>query len=361
MKRNLIHMDGPLVTVTLALLVVGLGMIYSTTAADQPELFRRQAIACGIGLLGMVLTLSIDYHLLAKWSPLFYLLCLALLLVPRLFGQSVHATYGWIQLGSIRFQPAELSKMAAILLLAYSLANLERDRVGLRELILIGALLGLPTAAILLQADVGTATTFLPLLLIVGFVGGLERRALVVLILVFLMLLPVIWFGVFKDYHRERVTMMMSGHADPLRSGYQPRQSLIAIGSGGLTGKGWFTGSQSQLKFVPEQHTDFIVSALAEEGGFLAVAVFLSLYAALLLRILLAAASARDRLGRFLAVGVFAILFGQFVVNLGMVLDLTPVVGIPLPLISYGGSSLVSTLLSLGLVQNVRMRRFVNG
>jgi rod shape determining protein RodA len=155
--------------------------------------------------------------------------------------------------------------------------------------------------------------------------------------------------------------MMMSGHADPLRSGYQPRQSLIAIGSGGLTGKGWFTGSQSQLKFVPEQHTDFIVSALAEEGGFLAVAVFLSLYAALLLRILLAAASARDRLGRFLAVGVFAILFGQFVVNLGMVLDLTPVVGIPLPLISYGGSSLVSTLLSLGLVQNVRMRRFVNG
>jgi rod shape determining protein RodA len=289
------------------------------------------------------------------------MLCVALLLVPRFTGRAVHATYGWINLGTIRFQPAEFSKVAAILLLAYALSNLERERVGLRELVIIALLLGLPTAAILLQADLGTATTFLPLLLTVGYVGGLERRALVALILVFLLLVPVIWFGVFKDYHRERVTTILTGGADPLRSGYQTRQSLIAIGSGGFTGKGWFTGSQSQLKFVPAQHTDFIVSALAEEGGLLAILVFLALYAALLLRILRVAASARDRLGRFVAIGVFAILFGQFVVNFGMVLDLTPVVGIPLPLISYGGSSLVATLCSLGLVQNVRMRRFVNG
>ncbi|HEX9637627.1 MAG TPA: rod shape-determining protein RodA [Acidobacteriota bacterium] len=361
MKRHLVHMDGPLLVVTVALLVVGLGMIYSTTAADQPELFQRQLLSCAIGLLAMVLALSLDYHLLAKWSPLFYLVCLALLLVPRLSGHVVRATYGWIELGAIRLQPAEFSKIAAILLLAYALSNLERENVGLRELVIIALLLGLPTAAILLQADLGTAVTFIPLLLTVGYVGGLERRGQIALLLIFLLLVPVIWFGLFKDYHRERVSSIVTGHSDPLRSGYQTRQSLIAIGSGGLAGKGWFTGSQSQLKFVPEQHTDFIVSALAEEGGFVAILIFVALYAALLLRILRVAAAARDRLGRFLAIGVFAILLGQFVVNLGMVLDLTPVVGIPLPLISYGGSSLVATLASLGLVQNVQMRRFVNG
>jgi rod shape determining protein RodA len=361
MKRHLSHFDAPLLGVSVFLLLIGLGMILSTTAADQPEVFRRQALWAALGLSAMVMIAAVDYHLLAKWSPTIYALSLASLLVPRLLGRSIRATYGWIDLGTVRIQPAELAKLATILLVSHVLATLERDRMGLKELSFTGLLVGLPMAGILLQGDLGTAVTFVPIFLAIGLVAGLERKAMLALVLIFLLLVPVVWFGVFKDYHRERVISSLSRRADPLSSGYQTRQSLIAIGSGGLFGKGWFTGSQSQLKFVPEQHTDFIISALAEEGGFAAIVLFLALYLGLLHRILMAADSSRDRLGRFLAVGVFAILFAQFVVNLGMVLNLTPVVGIPLPLLSYGGSSLLATLCALGLIHNVRMRRFVNG
>jgi rod shape determining protein RodA len=326
-RRHLGSFDGVLFCAALTLPLVGLVVIYSATTGTPSEgAFQRQVFWLGLGLIGMLFALLIDYHTLAEFSPIFYGGSLVFLLMTLVFGRVVNASKSW--LGFARF--------AGVM-----------------------GLVGLPVLLIMQQPDLGTAATFTPLLAGSVFLGGLRVRTILILVLIAALALPAVW-GHLKPYQKERVKIFIEPTRDPKGAGYQLIQSLIAVGSGGVVGKGFLSGTQGQLQFLPEQHTDFILAVLAEERGFIGSALVLGLYFLVLYRCIATARAARDRLGAFLAMGVACVLGGQALINIGVVLGVLPTTGVPLPLMSYGGSCLVSTLLGIGLVLNVWMRRLVN-
>jgi rod shape determining protein RodA len=358
--RYLNNFDWILFLAILAACSVGLAVIYSaTTGTPSSGAFHRQMIWLGLGLVLMVLALLIDYHTLAEFSYVFYGIGLLLLALTLVFGRVVNASKSWLGVGGVQFQPSELAKVATILVLA---AYMGRERVrglGVIHFAAICALIGLPVLLIMKQPDLGTAVTFAPLFAGVVFVGGIRVRTLLILAVIATLALPLSW-GHLKPYQKERVKTFLEPTRDPKGSGYQLIQSLIAVGSGGLMGKGFLSGTQGQLQFLPEQHTDFVFAVLAEERGFIGAFLALGLYFAIIYRCLATARAARDRLGVFLAIGVVCVFSGQALLNIGVVVGLLPTTGVPLPLMSYGGSSLASTLLGMGLVLNVWMRRLVN-
>jgi rod shape determining protein RodA len=344
----------------LALSLLGLAAIYSATAGTPSAgAFQRQVIWLGLGLLGLVLAASINYHTVSEFAYVFYGLALILLVLTLAVGRTVNASRSWLGIGGLHFQPSEFAKIATILVIAAYLGRDQISGLGFWNFAAIGVLVGVPVLLILRQPDLGTAATFAPLLAGAAFLGGIRIRTLVILALVAALVLPLLW-GQLKPYQQDRVRVFLEPTSDPKGMGYQLIQSLIAVGSGGITGKGFLSGSQGQLQFLPEQHTDFILAVLAEERGFLGSALALCLYFVIIYRCIMAARGARDRLGVFLAMGVTCVFGGQVALNVGVVLGLLPTTGVPLPLLSYGGSSLVSTLICLGLVLNVRMRRLVN-
>lgn len=359
-RRHLDNFDWILFLSALAVTAVGLGMIYSATDGTPVEgAFQRQLVWLALGLVLMAAALLIDYHTLAEFSYVFYGVALLLLALTLLYGRVVNASRSWLDVGSLHFQPSEPAKVATILMLA---AYLGRERVrglGVVNFAAICAIVGLPVLLIMKQPDLGTAVTFAPLLAGVTFIAGIRVRTLVILALVAALALPAVW-GHLKPYQKERVKTFMEPTRDPKGAGYQLIQSLIAVGSGGIVGKGFLSGTQGQLQFLPEQHTDFIFAVLAEERGFLGSMILLGLYFVILYRCTATARAARDRLGVFLAIGVVCVFGGQALLNIGVVVGLLPTTGVPLPLMSYGGSSLVSTLVGMGLVSNVWMRRLVN-
>jgi rod shape determining protein RodA len=277
------------------------------------------------------------------------------------FGNTVFGSKRWINLAGIgQFQVSEFVKLVIILALARYFSESRTDTVSVADLAKVGLLAGLPMALILLQPDMGTALTIAPAVAVAVFIAGLRWKYVVVLLLAAAFALPVAWFVVMKPYQKDRVATFLNPSLDPQKRGYQQLQSKIAVGSGGLWGKGAQKGSQTQLSFLPVPHTDFIFAAFAEEHGFLGVLSVLLLYFMVLMRLIHNAQTAPDRAGLFIVMGVVAILLFQVLVNVGMVVGYMPVVGIPLPLMSKGGSSILFTFLALGLVNNVRLRRFVN-
>lgn len=359
-RRHLDNFDWILCLSILAVAAVGLGAIYASTAGTPVAgAFQRQLLWIGVGLLLMLLVMVIDYHTFTEFAYVFYGLGLLLLVLTLAFGRVVNASKSWLGVGGVQFQPSELVKVATILMLA---AVLGRERVhglGLLNFAAIAGIVGLPVALIMKQPDLGTAVTFVPLLAGATFIAGIRVRTMVVLALVAMLLLPIVW-GHLKPYQKERVKTFADPTRDPKGAGYQLIQSLIAVGSGGILGKGFLEGTQGQLQFLPEQHTDFIFAVLAEERGFVGSLFVLVLYFIIIYRCLATARNARDPTGAFLATGVACVFGGQALLNIGVVVGLLPTTGVPLPLMSYGGSSLVSTLLGMGLVLNVWMRRLVN-
>ncbi|MFQ5877396.1 MAG: rod shape-determining protein RodA [Acidobacteriota bacterium] len=359
-RRYLDNFDWILFSATLAVCLVGLGVIYSATAGTPAAgAFYRQILWLVLGLLCLLAVLAVDYHTLAEFSYFLYGLAVLLLLLTLAFGRTVNASRSWIGLGPLQFQPSELAKVATILMVA---AYLGRDRVrglGFVNFAALAGIVGLPVLLILRQPDLGTAVTFAPLLAGSVFLAGIRARTLVILVLIAALLLPLVW-GQLKPYQKERVMTFLEPTRDPKGAGYQLIQSLIAVGSGGLLGKGFLAGTQGQLQFLPEQHTDFIFAVLAEERGFVGSMLLLGLYFIIIYRGVATARAARDRLGVFLAMGVVCVFGGQALLNIGVVVGLLPTTGVPLPLMSYGGSSLLSTLIGLGFVLNVWMRRLVN-
>lgn len=359
-RRYLGSFDWILFAAILAVAGVGLLVIYSSTVGTPVAgAFRRQLIWLAVGLVLMLLTLLIDYHTIAAFAPVFYGLSLVMLLLTLFVGRTVNASKSWLGVGGIQFQPSEIAKVATVILLA---AYLGRDRVrglGAYNFMALSGIVGLPVLLIMKQPDLGTAVTFGPLLAGTTFVAGIRVRTLIILGLIVVLTLPLVWSHL-KPYQKDRVRTFLDPTSDPKGAGYQLIQSLIAVGSGGIAGKGFLSGTQGQLQFLPEQHTDFIFAVLAEERGFLGSFLLLGLYFVILYRCLATARGARDRLGAFLALGVVCLLGGQAILNIGVVVGLLPTTGVPLPLMSYGGSSLVSTLLGLGLVLNVWTRRLVN-
>jgi rod shape determining protein RodA len=350
--------------VLLALLVVisalGVVQIYSTTVHTKfAGAYLKQIlwILLGVGLL-FILCLY-DYHDLLNHMPFLYFTTLLLLVAVLLVGGDVSGAKRWIRLGGVGFQVSEPVKLVMILLLARFFSDSPRDGVSFPDTVKVFLTVGVPCALIALQPDLGTAMTIVPIALVMLYLAGLKPVYFALMVLAALLAFPLAWHHM-KPYQRARLTTFLNPEVDARRSGYQLLQSKIAVGSGQLWGKGTAQGTQTQLWFLPVPHTDFIYAAFSEEHGFVGAVLGLLLYLMVLLRLLHNARAAPDPTGTYIVVGVATILFVQILVNVGMVVGYVPVTGIPLPLMSYGGTSILFTFMSMGLVNSVRVRRFVN-
>ncbi len=359
--RLLDSLDIPTILATLALVCAGILAIASATQGNPYEagLWRTQLMWMVLASMAATVVIVIDYRVWAEAALLLHGIVLVLLVLVLFFGREVGGNRSWLVVGPMRLQPSELAKWTTCLVLAVYLSRGVRSSMGLRQLIGIGFLAGVPVALIGLQPDMGTALIFVPIVLCALVIGGIRWKVIVGMVIVALLLIPVAWPQL-KDYQKERILTVFDPERDPSGYGYQTRQSKIAIGSGGLTGTGPFQGTQNQLNFLPAQHTDFIIAVFAEEWGFLGATTILGLFYFILFRGVKAARSAQDRLGTYLSLLVVAWLLGQMAINVGVVLGRLPTIGVPLPFVSYGGSALVAAICGIALVINVRSRRFVN-
>jgi rod shape determining protein RodA len=352
--------DWWLLCIVLGICALGVLEIYSATRAGAlAGMHWRQLAWIGLGVVSMLVIARIDYHRLLDQAPLLYLLGLGALVAVLLFGETKFGAQRWISVAGLTLQVSELVKLIIIIALARFLSEVRTERLTLADLAKVGVLVGLPLALILKQPDLGTALVIVPVAVVGAFLAGVQWKHAVGFALLGLLLLPVGWYSL-KPYQKERIEAFLKPGEDLRGSGYQVQQSRIAVGSGGFWGRGIGKGSQNQLGFVPVRWADFILAAAAEELGFLGVLVALLLYMALLLRLVHYAQTAKDRAGMYLVMGVAAVLGFHVFVNAAMVIGYMPVTGIPLPLMSYGGSATLFVFMGLGLVLNVRMRRFVN-
>jgi rod shape determining protein RodA len=359
-RRLLFNMDWVLLSATILLCVIGISTIYSATYSGRhATLYLKQVYWVVLGLFVLAAALVADYRRLVDRSPLLYLGLLAALICVLLFGPRIAGTKRWFLLGPFQIQPSEFAKIVGALLMAKIFSESKKDSLGLLDLAAPGIAMGVLAVLIAVEPDLGTAFCLVPLFLAVAFLAGLRVRAIVGLALVFASMAALTWQFA-RPYQKERVYIFVGIKEDPRGAGYQSDQSRIAVGSGGLSGRGYKNGSQSQLGYLPARHTDFIFSVLAEEMGFVGVTVVLGLYLLVLWRGLETAHQARDRVGVFLVAGIMGAFTFQVIYNVAMVAGLVPVKGLPLPFMSYGGSSILSSLLAVGLLLNVRMRRFAN-
>jgi rod shape determining protein RodA len=361
-RRLLFNMDWGFLGAALILMGIGVATILSATFAGRNTgLEIKQLYAIGLGLVGMLVVVSLDYRRLVDRAPVLYLAAVGVLVYVLFFGPRIAGTRRWFMgPGGLQVQPSEFAKLVAALLVAKLFAEAKKETLGLFDLIVPGAAVGLMVVLIAAEPDLGTAFTLVPLFLTVAFLAGLRMRAILGVVVVMMVVGSLGWMFALKEYQKSRIYTFLDPNLDPRGAGYQKIQSEIAVGSGGVAGKGYKQGTQSQLGYLPARHTDFIFSVLAEENGFVGVVAVLGLYMFILWRTFETAQMARDRVGAFLAAGIGAILSFQVIYNVAMVAGLVPVKGLPLPLMSYGGSSVLSSLIAVGLILNVRMRRFAN-
>jgi rod shape determining protein RodA len=352
-RRLLLHFDWALVAVVALLVGASLLTLWSLV----PRLAMRQALWVGVGTLAAVVIVSIDYRTLVRWAPLAYVLGTGVLLAVLVLGRTAQGARRWVSLGPLTVQPSELFKLVLLVVVARYLAGRQEHRPGWDRILVPLALAAPAMLLIVKQPDLGTALILVPVVMALVFVGGARWRDLGVVAALGLAIAPALWFAL-REYQRERLLVYLDPVRDPLGSAWNVIQAKITIGSGQLWGKGLYGGTQSRLAFLPERHTDFIFAAFAESWGFVGAMVLLGLYGLLALRGIEIATTARDGLGSLLATGATVLLVSQALVNLGMVTGLLPIVGIPLPLLSYGGSALVTALGAIALLENVRMRRF---
>jgi len=351
------------VLLAFVLVICGLGImeIYSATYNTKFAGVHVKQVYWILAGLGVMFLMSlIDYHALLDSVHWFYIASVISLLAVLVIGKKYLGARRWIQLpGGQHFQPSEWVKLILIVAIAKYFADSKSEEASVSDIVKAGALVAVPMLLVLKQPDLGTALTYLPIAVMGLFLGGIRYRHAAAIILIAALMLPVAWHFL-KPYQKERLVSFMQPEADPQGSGYQVQQSLIAVGSGGIWGKGATKGSQTVGGFLPVPHTDFAFAAFCEEHGFVGALLLLLLYFVVLMRLVHNAQTAPDRAGAFVVMGVVAVLTFHVLVNIGMVVGFMPVTGIPLPLLSYGGSSVLFTFLALGIVMNIRMRRFVN-
>ncbi|MCF8068163.1 MAG: rod shape-determining protein RodA [Desulfobacterales bacterium] len=363
-RRLVQYFDWPLLIMTVLLCGLGLVTLYSAVTAGIPtpqqSLVYRQLFWFGIGLAAMTSAFLFDYKSLDQWANVIYVLCVVLLVCVLIFGKQAGGSKRWLILGPITLQPSETMKIGLIIVLSKYYSKVAHNQ-GLifRELLIPFILTIIPCALIIQQPDLGTAIVLVLIVASMTFYVKIERRTFISIIVAFTVLVPLAWIYLLKEYQKQRVLTFLNPDRDPLGAGYHIIQSKIAIGSGMLSGKGFLKGTQNALSFLPERHTDFIFSVLAEEWGFAGSLVVLILLAGFILWALHIAHRCREPFGIILSVGVTAMIFWQIVINICMVMGLMPVVGVPLPFISYGGSSAVTVMICIGLLMNVSMRRFM--
>ena len=361
-RRLITHFDWALAGLALLLFALGVVNLYSASGFRMEEgftfssFYRRQIYWGMIGLAGMIAFLLFDYrHLRMLAWPLFMFTVLALI-ATMFWGKTIMGARRWLDLGLFHFQSSEFAKITLLILIAKLLSQ-DQGKIGWNQLVVLGGIGLIPATLVVKQPDLGSAISLF--LILGGMIAfrGLHSSVIKVGLLAIPLILPLAW-QMLHDYQRQRILGFLDPTNDPLGAGYHIIQSQIAVGSGQLWGRGFLEGTQSQLRFLPEKHTDFALAVFGEEWGFIGCLTLLVLICLFLLNIIRTASEAKDSFGCYLAVGIFFYFFWQFIINMGMVLGLMPVVGIPLPLISYGGTSTMTSFCLIGLVLNVSMRRF---
>ena len=359
-----LHIDIALVVSSLALAVTGAFMVYSATRGSNPELYdrsylNRQLLFVGVGSAAMIGTAYIPYRRLRDWVPMVFwagMILLFLVLTP--LGVERNGTRAWFEFGSFQLQPSELCKIAYIFMMANYLERFN-GRLDIRQLgnaLLLGVI---PIGLILLETDVGTALVFIAITMGMLLVAGAQAKHIFVLTVVGILLAALVWSsGLLQDYQQDRLTSFIDPESSQTEAAYQQTQAQIAIGSGGLTGQGFGQGQQTRGEFVPEQHTDFIFSVIGEELGFVGSLIVLGLFGILMWRCMRTARKSPDLLGTLISCGVMTLFAFQMFQSVGMTLGIMPITGIPIPFVSYGGSSAISSFVGIGLVLNIHMRRY---
>lgn len=358
--RSIRDLDWSLIIIALVICSLGVLQIYSATHDTKfKDAWWKQIVWIVLAVGTMYAAASVDYRTLLGQVPLIYGLSIASLIATIAVGKLVFGARRWISIFGMKFQISEFIKLVIVLVVARYLAQLKTSRLGGWDLVKLGGLVAFPAALVVYQPDLGTGLTYLPVLAVGVLLAGLEWRHLAVIVLVAAFALPAGWY-VLKPYQRARLVMFLDPYQDPRGQGYQVIQSKIAVGDGGMWGRGVTRGTQTQMGFLPVPHQDFIFSAFAEEHGFVGVVVVLGLYFLLLMQIVQNAQAAPDRAGMYICMGVATLFLFHLLVNVGMVVGNMPVTGIPLPLMSAGGSNMLSMFMMLGLVNSVRLRRFVS-
>jgi rod shape determining protein RodA len=363
MSRYVRYRDFDWLLLMLVLLICSLGVleIYSATLHTKFEgMYLKQIYWVMAGVALMFVVSAVNYHALVDTVPWLYSGAIVSLLAVLLFGRRYLGAKRWIQMPGFHFQPSEWVKLILILAVAKYFAEYQERDLPFKDLLKAAAIVGVPMLLVLKQPDLGTSLTYVPVAIMGLFLGGMRIKHAAAIVLVGAVLIIPVWKFGLKPYQKDRLVSFVEPAADAKGAGYQVIQSLVAVGSGGLWGKGIAKGSQTQGQFLPVPHTDFIFAAWSEEHGFIGAIFLLLLYFLVLMRLVSNAQTAPDRAGTFVVMGVVAVLVFHILVNVGMVVGFMPVTGIPLPFMSYGGSSVLFMFLSLGIVMNVRMRRFVN-
>lgn len=357
--QQLGRFDWILMFSTLVLFAFGLSAIYSVELSRESADFlfvRKHLIAFAIGFVALTVMANANYLQLRNLGRALYVLGILLMVGVLFFGTELQGTTGWFIFFGVSFQPVEFMKVALAVELARYFGEHARRRFGWKEIVSSGLLVAVPAGLTILQPDLGSAVLLIGMWMVVIFFAGIKMRHVAVLAAVMAVMIAISWAFLLQPYQRDRVEVFLNPESDPLASGYNITQARIAIGSGQLFGRGLGFGSQSQLKFLPESQTDFVFAVIAEELGFLGVLVVLAAIGVLLWRILLVAQRSRDHFSTFLAISVFGILFVQITVNIGVNLGIMPATGVALPFVSYGGTSLLVSLLMIGVIQSIAVR-----
>ncbi len=371
-RRQIANLPWGFVALIFAIAFLGVTTVYSATYTSRgpSPLFFKQLIWVSVGICIMLLSMIPDYHTVGRYAYVLYAISIVLLLLVMVMGRTGMGAQRWLAIGPFAFQPSEFAKLSVTLALARFFAEDPKQKQGgydLRDLGIPAAMVGFPVLLVLKQPDLGTAMMLCLTSALIVMLAGIRFRAVMTVVLIgavigssVFLVAPVrhkIW-GKLKPYQQKRIEAFVDPSSDPLGSGYHANQSKIAVGSGQLTGKGFRKGTQSQMQFLPERHTDFIFAVVSEEHGFIGSSLLLVLYLVLLLAGVDTAKNAKDRLGVLMAGGIVSMITMYVFINVGMAVGIVPVVGVPLPLVSYGGTSIITTFLAIGLLLNIQTRRF---
>ena len=361
MRNILKNTDYLLLIPVLVLVVVGVIGIYSAglNSTSSVTEYLKQIMWVGISLVAMVAVWLLDYHFTANLGMIAYPVFLILLVVV-LFMPEINGASSWFNIGGMLIQPSEFMKIVYILTLAKFMEFIGKNKNAINKwynILITGALFAVPVLLIMLQPDLGTAIVFASITFFMMFKSGLSYKYVIALILLVIILVPLIYFFVLSDYQQERILVFFDPEREPLGAGYNAIQSKIAVGSGMIFGTGLGKGTQTQWGYLPVKSSDFIFSVISEEFGFIASIIVIIAYIVLLLRILKVAETSKDKLGSCIAIGVFGMYFFHFLENIGMTIGLMPITGIPLPFVSYGGSSMLTNFIALGLLLSITGRR----
>ncbi len=359
-KRELKNVEWSLLIVAIILCIIGLVALFSATQSAEYDEFNKQCIWVVVSLVIMVVVMLVDYEMLVKISPVFYGLFI-ILLIAVLFTSPVNGATSWFDIGFFSFQPGEFAKVFVILFLAFAITKIQsKSKSDINKptrLLVLLAILGVPVLLIIKQPDYGTAAAFIVAMLLMLISAGIDKKYIIVTAILVVISVPILYNFVLPDHAKKRIDIFLNPESDPRGAGYNIIQSKLAIGAGGLTGMGLLKGNQTQLGFLYPKTTDFIFAVIGEEMGFIVAGAVIILYVLLVTKSLYVAKTSKDETGALIATGITGVFLFHMVENIGMVMGLLPITGVPLPFISYGGSSLITNFICIGLLLNISSKR----